>query len=182
MITKEKISGPDIVVTHTPYNWTLRITLTNTGGSPAQGVVVYDVIPAEFGVAEYWASEGTASFVQSGDGELGSTSLTWIIGILSPGREAVLEFTISTILNPAGKQEFTSPGIYSLNDGAWVTWVDPVSGLKLSDGPTPPITVTAYDPIKIEIEIDIPIDDRDYEFYIKGEFTPWLKSYLRRRL
>jgi hypothetical protein len=44
--------------------------------------------------------------------------LTWEIGYLDPGVEAKLAFHISTDLNPAGKQEYTSPGCYELNSGA----------------------------------------------------------------
>lgn len=43
--------------------------------------------------------------------------LFWHVGTLAPGESAHLFFLVSTDLNPAGKQEYTSPGCYELNSG-----------------------------------------------------------------
>jgi len=46
--------------------------------------------------------------------------LFWDIGTHEPGEYATLYLTMATDLNPAGKQEYTSPGTYELNSGAVV--------------------------------------------------------------
>ncbi|MEW5936568.1 MAG: PKD domain-containing protein [Candidatus Thermoplasmatota archaeon] len=144
-ITKEKINGPDVVETHTCYGWTLEITVINEGGSFATDVYVYDVLPAELELINHTITHGTFAYVQNGHGQMGSTSLTWYVGSLGPQEEALLTLCIATTTNPAGHQEFTSPGTYSLNDGAWATGIDSLTGEVIVAGPTPPITVVAED-------------------------------------
>ncbi len=145
-IEKVKTNGPDVVETHTRYGWTLDITVTNLGGSDATDVIVHDVLPAELDLIDYTLTQGTLSYVQNGNDQMCSTSLTWNIGTMSPDGCATLTLVISTTTNPAGKQEFTSPGNYSLNDGAWVVGIDSLTGDELAAGPTPPIKVVAVDP------------------------------------
>ena len=57
---------------------------------------------------------------------------------------ATLIFEISTDLNPAGKQEYTSPGCYELNSGAVLKFT--YNGKKYS-AHTLPITVLVVDSI-----------------------------------
>ncbi|MCK4758045.1 MAG: PKD domain-containing protein, partial [Thermoplasmata archaeon] len=151
-IDKIKIAGPDVVETHTKYGWTLRITVSNIGDSDAQDVVMHDVLPAELELVAFTKSTGTFTFKQNGGGQMGSTALTWEIGTMVSGQSETLDIVISTRLNPAGKQEFTSPGTYSLNDGAWVTGFDAITGEGLLAGPTPNITVVAVDGEDAEVE------------------------------
>ncbi len=157
IIDKVKTSGPDIVETHTKNGWILMITVSNTGDSDALDVVVHDVLPAELELVDHSISKGTFSYEQNGGGKAGSTSLTWSLGNLAPGEICQLELVISTKLNPAGKQEFTSPGTYSLNDGAWVTGIDQITGEGLLDGPTSKITVIAIDGNDEEEDVATPI-------------------------
>lgn len=145
-IDKVKIDGLDIVETHTYNEWTLEISVWNDGGSNATDVVVHDVLPAELDLLSFTATDGALDSQQNGRGQMGSTSLTWNLDVLENGERAILTLVIGTTTNPAGKQEFTSPGTYSLNDGAWVTGTDSLTGFELSAGPTPPITVTAIEP------------------------------------
>jgi hypothetical protein len=44
----------------------------------------------------------------------------WIIGSMKENETKLAYIVISTDINPGGKQEFTSPGIYCLNSGATV--------------------------------------------------------------
>ena len=45
-------------------------------------------------------------------------------GILEPGDSACLELMVWTKKNPSGKQEYTSPGLYTLNSGPTAKWYD----------------------------------------------------------
>jgi uncharacterized repeat protein (TIGR01451 family) len=152
-ISKVKLSGIDEGFTDTYYEWELLITIENTGGSLATDVLVQDVLPAELGLLEISVTEGNVSTFGSGGtgtrsapggdgiGPLRATHITWEVGTLEPGQAEQLYMRICTRLNPAGHQEFTSPGIYSLNDGAYAQGLDTSTGDWISAGPTLPITV-----------------------------------------
>ncbi len=144
-IDKIKTSGPDEVFTHTKYGWVLQITVANTGDSDVLDVVVHDVLPAELELIDFTITTGVLIYGPNGVGQVGSTSLTWNIGTMAADEIHTLELVISTKPNPAGKQEFTSPGTYSLNDGAWVSGNDAITGEGSLVGPTPMITVIAID-------------------------------------
>jgi hypothetical protein len=68
-------------------------------------------------------SQGTYEFMYK-NGRSKKMYMTWNVGDLAPGEVATLEVIICTKPNPAGKQEYTSPGIYYLNSGATVKWRD----------------------------------------------------------
>ncbi|MBI5000962.1 MAG: DUF11 domain-containing protein [Euryarchaeota archaeon] len=158
-ISKVKLSGIDAGYTFTYYEWELQITVTNTGGSAATDVVVKDVLPAELDFVDMVASSGNATSMVTGDDSGGtrsalppptilpmrSTHIEWVIGYMAPGQSATLYMKICTRTNPAGKQEFTSSGLYSLNDGACLKAIDALTGGKIYAGPTPPITVDIAD-------------------------------------
>ena len=156
-ITKVKIDGPDIVETHSKHYWTLLITITNTGESSANDVIVKDVLPAELGLTDYTASMGCLIHEPTGEVMSGASHLTWELGTLAPDESATLSLEITTLLNPGGNQEFTSPGNYSLNDGAWATANDTATGQEISAGPTEPIIVTVFE--VPEEEPEEPIED-----------------------
>jgi len=82
-------------------------------------VVVTDRFGAEIEIIEPFPrmiTHGNAFYETKGNSE--KVFLTWNIGTLLKGETAILIFKISTDLNPAGKQEYTSPGCYELNSGA----------------------------------------------------------------
>ncbi len=151
-ISKIKLSGPDVVFTHSYSEWELKITVVNLNDSCAlNDVVVSDVLPAEIELLNFTLTQGILEVVERGQEGSGATDLTWRVGHLgSPGllcgpylAEMVLK--IGTKQNPAGKQEFTSPGTYILNEGAFATGINSVTGDAVEAGPTPSITVTAID-------------------------------------
>lgn len=151
-ISKIKTLGPDEVFTHTYTEWELRITVANLGQScTLTDVTVYDVLPAEIELLDYNLTQGTLETVKKGWGKMAATHLTWFVGhlgaqnLLCGPYQAELILKIATIKNPAGKQEFTSPGTYILNEGASATGTDGFTGDTISAGPTAPITVTAID-------------------------------------
>ncbi len=112
-LKKILIDGDETVKTGVKESWTFRIELINHGFS--KEFTIKDVIPAEFEISEIVVSNGNYTITQSGNGAMGSTKIFWTVK--TSGMEYI-EITISTKLNPAGKQEFTSPGIYFLNSGA----------------------------------------------------------------
>ena len=67
--------------------------------------------------------------------------LFWYIGSLKPGKTARLILLVSTDLNPAGHQEYTEPGIYEMNSGATLKFIDPEQNMQLS-AVTAPLYVT----------------------------------------
>jgi uncharacterized repeat protein (TIGR01451 family) len=153
VIEKVKISGPDEVFTHTYNEWELKITVANLGDScTLNDVTVHDVLPAELELLDYSPTQGTLDIRKPGKGKMGSTHLTWYVGHLgSPNAfcgpyQAELILKIATTQNPAGKQEFTSPGVYSLNDGATAKATVVETGEKITAGPTGTIKVTAIEP------------------------------------
>jgi PKD repeat protein len=140
-IEKEKISGPDEVYTHTYNEWELKITVSDYNHyNGYKNVIVYDVLPAELELLDYELTRGTLLAIIKGKGKMGSTHLTWNIGDLNGEAELILK--IGTRKNPAGKQEFTSPGKYLLNEGASVEGIDSSTGKTINAGPTEPIFVT----------------------------------------
>lgn len=132
-IEKILLSGNTSVSTHTFEQWTFRITLKNYGsGSYFE---VKDTIPAEFNVSSVNPSNGTYTLCKPGKGNMNPTKLNWRVYVES-GEEEYIDVSVYTRLNPAGKQEFTSPGDYILNEGAEIV------GLNVkSNG----IMVHAYD-------------------------------------
>jgi uncharacterized repeat protein (TIGR01451 family) len=184
-IVKVKTNGPDVVETHTYYTWTLEITVTNLGGSDANDVLVYDVLPAELALVVYSVTQGIFTSSQNGNGQSGSTSLMWDVGTLGSGDGASLTWVISTTTNPAGHQEFTSPGNYSLNDGAWAVGVDSLTGDEITAGPTPPITVQVLDLLNIDYSLEYlnpadetVVDGDGIHFYTSGVYPDKLHSVL----
>jgi PKD repeat protein len=143
-LSKTMISGDDEVFTHTYSEWTLEVTLSNPGGSSVFDIVVSDVLPAEFDLIGYELSQGTLTVHKNHD-KMNPTFLTWSVGTLRPGDDAVLTVTIGTTENPAGKQEFTSPGTYVINEGASAQGIDESTDEQISAGPTEQITVTAIE-------------------------------------
>lgn len=48
----------------------------------------------------------------------GATRIDWFIGTMAADTRCVLILDVSTDINPAGRQGFTSPGTYCINSGA----------------------------------------------------------------
>ncbi|MFH0816445.1 MAG: hypothetical protein V1934_06490 [Methanobacteriota archaeon] len=171
-ISKVMLSGITEGYTFTHYEWELLITVSNVGGSDAEDIVVRDVLPAELELLEMLPSDGTACYLNEGDAILQlrlppiiilpvvrATHITWTIAEMAPGAEETLCLKICTRVNPGGNQEFTFPGNYTLNDGAWLSATDTLTGDEISAGPTPPITVeiSGFIPQCLEPRIDLGI-------------------------
>ena len=65
-------------------------------------------------------------------------------GVLLPGQAVTLTMLVWTKLNPSGRQEYTSPGTYTLNSGPTMKWLD--EGGHQYSAEAPSILVEAYVP------------------------------------
>lgn len=65
-------------------------------------------------------------------GKTDKVHLFWYIGDLAPGETARIIILVSTDLNPAGHQEYTAPGVYEMNSGATLKFIDPEQDMQLS--------------------------------------------------
>jgi len=103
-------------------HWTMGIGVDLRWVSVAgaiENVVVTDRFGAELEIDQPFpvkCTHGTVSYYTEGNSD--KVFLTWNIGTLPFGEMAILIFKMSTDLNPAGHQEYTSPGCYELNSGA----------------------------------------------------------------
>jgi len=150
-VDKVRLSGPVVGFTHTYYEWELQIIINNTGGSIANDVLVKDVLPAELELLLTNASignvttqaPGTRSSPPSNEiSPVRSTHIFWVVGTLASGQSETLYLKVCTRVNPGGNQEFTSPGIYVINEGAYATGVDSLTGQQIISNPAQAITVT----------------------------------------
>ena len=111
--------GDGIIEVGERIEFDIVIHTENYWGIPAENVRLYDRFGAELEVVG-WYAEGTydndPDFYTKGKSE--KVFLYWDIGTHEPGEYATLYLTMATDLNPAGKQEYTSPGTYELNSGA----------------------------------------------------------------
>lgn len=104
-ISKVLLSGKKIVETHKKESWTFMISVED----PKPNSTVKDTIPGEFNIVSYSSTTGTVTIKTVGKAK----QIFWTLS-----ESGNLTITIETALNPSGKQEFTSPGWYYLNEGA----------------------------------------------------------------
>jgi len=99
--------------------WQLVIWIHNDpgvyGGSTLMDVVVTDNLAAELQIDDYSTTRGTVSWYTTGKSD--KVHLKWSMDNLPANWNAYLYLTVSTDLNPSGRQEYTSPGCYELNSG-----------------------------------------------------------------
>lgn len=110
--------GDGIIEVGEQVIWILSIVLHNNLTSTMTDVVVEDRLAAELAINTtfgFQKTKGSVSYYTTGKSE--KVHLTWEVGDLAPGELVVLWFKVYTDLNPAGRQEYTSPGIYELNSG-----------------------------------------------------------------
>lgn len=96
--------------------WLVTITVDNVNGAPITDVTVDDRFGGEYCVALRSRTQGTVVITASGTTE--KPMVRWTVGTIPAGGRATLVLRVSTDHNPAGKQEFTTPGVYTMNSGA----------------------------------------------------------------
>ncbi|MHA2474117.1 MAG: hypothetical protein ACXAES_12890 [Promethearchaeota archaeon] len=87
-------------------NWTLVIVVMNLYDFPMENVVVTDILPPQLEVYDIVYHDGEEpAYDKKGKKDSGATHINWTIGDLEPKEFAVLDLTIGTGVNPAGKQQ-----------------------------------------------------------------------------
>lgn len=107
----------------------MTITVLNTHPVEIRGVTVSDNFGAEVAVTGITVSQGNFSTFLTGASQ--KVHLDWNVGTVPAGGSAVLECIATTKLNPSGRQEYTSPGVYQLNSGAKLIYT-PLGGSRCS--------------------------------------------------
>ncbi|MEW6046437.1 MAG: hypothetical protein AB1609_08140 [Bacillota bacterium] len=103
--------------------WAVTWTVANISAGTVFNVRLGNNYSAEIDVApsSVDASRGQVTVAPVG-GPNSATAVAWSIGDMPAGSTAVLSFHIATGLNPAGKQQYTSPGDYCLDSALTVKW------------------------------------------------------------
>ncbi len=158
-------TDPANVPIETCVVWLVTITASNPHSYSITEVVVTDNFSAEM-AGEPLGSIPVDLFIKTHSrGKSGKESfetqyrITWYVtwqsgepadpetidnsGWLEPGGSATLEILVWTKLNPSGRQEYTSPGTYTLNSGPTMKWRDPDGYQGSNEGP--PLNITAYE-------------------------------------
>ena len=143
----------DYVPIRTCIVWVVRIDISNPFSYPIHNVIVTDHFGAELNGE--LIEEGMPVEVTTPPPQLRitwyPTCLSWDGtqcldngGILASGESATLNMLVWTEKNPAGKQEYTSPGSYTLNSGPTMKWRDPQDHQGSSEGDS--LVVVVYEP------------------------------------
>lgn len=141
--------GPTQVPTSTRMEWTFYFIVKNDTEATMRDLVLTDRFGAELDALDYYevnfvyASPGW-TFEQSTSKSGQQDRIRWTIDELAPMNRGLLVLTVATKTNPAGKQQYASPGTYTLNSGAVLKWRD-AAGPNNSET-TEPIEVTAVSP------------------------------------
>lgn len=99
-IAKTMLTGPTDPIAGQNYEWTGRITLTNTGKSQATILNVVDVVALDVvSIFESTAvSQGSTAYNE------GNKTLTWTVGDLEAGESATLDFIENGLFYTSGNQ------------------------------------------------------------------------------
>ena len=127
----------------TETQWAVVMDIINPFPYTMTNTIISDRFGAEIEMdEEVLVTHGTYDITTKGKSE--KMFLNWNIGDLESGETARLILLVSTDLNPAGIQEYSSPGIYELNSGATLKFIDPEQDMQLS-AVTDSIYVTVLD-------------------------------------
>lgn len=158
------VTSPSSVPIFTCIAWIVELTAQNPHTYPITNVTVGDNFSAELGAEPLsslpvdltiiWHTAGKAKqkqfptqyridwFVTYISGDLDDPESIDNSGVMQPGESQTLTMMVWTKLNPSGRQEYTSPGTYTLNSGPVMKWYD-LDGHKFSfEGEQ--LNVTAY--------------------------------------
>lgn len=118
----ESFTGPATCELGVDCAWILRIEVKSTV-SDLNNVLVEETLSADIEVNTAVASHGTVHVDPMGSKpDKSSLNITWTINSLTMGQMAYIVLEISTDLNPAGRQEYTSCGCNNLNSGPRLTY------------------------------------------------------------
>ena len=149
-LTSSATRNPDgtwTVPTGERVEWAVLWTIANASGQTVSDVRLGDNFSAEMDVDTRSISGSTGrADAQHVGGPHSATAVTWSIGTMPPGSSAQLSFRVGTGLNPAGKQEYTSPGQHCMDSGLTVKW-------KGGSYPLPPVCLVAKERPWIQVEV-----------------------------
>jgi murein DD-endopeptidase MepM/ murein hydrolase activator NlpD len=114
--------GAAAVQLYAKNSWNLTYTITNVYDYEIYDLTVKDHFGANLDVAFLSSTKGLYMQYTNKPGR--QQRFTWSIETLAPSETVTLILEVSTGLNPAQKQEFTSAGLKVLNSGANVKWLD----------------------------------------------------------
>jgi hypothetical protein len=138
---------PYVVPAYTCVVWLVTVHFTNPNDYPITNVVVTDRWGAELGGVPLDEESPVNLFIKTHSrGKANKESfetqyrITWYVtyqsgnvafpeevdnsGVVGPGEEEYLQLYVWTKLNPSGRQEYTTPGTYTLNSGPTAKWFD----------------------------------------------------------
>ncbi|NYT12538.1 MAG: hypothetical protein GKC03_08345 [Methanomassiliicoccales archaeon] len=118
--------GPDVVIVNTNNSWEFTFIVKNNFDYDMVDAILKDHFGAEL---DYIADSVMANLLTEYDisyskGTMKQVRMEWSLDQIVEGEAFMLQMTVYTKLNPAGKQEYTSPGTYDLNSGATLKWYD----------------------------------------------------------
>ncbi|MFW9784624.1 MAG: FG-GAP-like repeat-containing protein [Candidatus Heimdallarchaeota archaeon] len=120
-------------LTNTEVQFAIEVEVTNPFGYTMEDTKITDRFGAEIELdlpIPFYITHGTVDHYTKG--KSAKVFLTWDIGDLLPGETARLILLVSTDLNPAGHQEYTTSDVYELNSGATLKFIDPEQDMQLS--------------------------------------------------
>jgi hypothetical protein len=118
--------GPDVVIVGTNVSWEFTFIVKNNFDYDMVDAILKDHFGAEL---DYIADSVMANLLTEYDisyskGKMKQVRMEWSLDQILEGEAFMLQMTVYTKHNPAGKQEYTSPGTYDLNSGATLKWYD----------------------------------------------------------
>jgi hypothetical protein len=164
----ENVQWAIVIDVVNPFSYVMEDTvITDRFGAEIE---LDDAVPETEEIDEVSITHGDWSYYTRG--ESAKVFLRWDIGDLDPGETARLILLVSTDLNPAGHQEYTSPGEYELNSGATLKFIDSEQDTQLS----------AYtDSIIVTAEEDPPMDQPEVTIHEdRAVRYPLLQRILQR--
>lgn len=166
----EGVTEPGYVPIETCVVWVVTIMVMNPHDYPINNVTVKDNFSAEVGASGDETLPYDLDFKEHSRGKsnkepfITQYRITWYVtyvsgnvedpedpldpldnsGEMLPGDSEYLVLLVWTKLNPSGRQEYTTPGTYTLNSGPTAKWLDPDGHQFSSEGDS--LYVVAYDP------------------------------------
>jgi hypothetical protein len=118
--------GPGVVIVGTNNSWEFTFIVKNNFDYDMVDAILKDHFGAEL---DYIADSVMANLLTEYDifysnGKMKQVRMEWSLDQIVEGEAFMLQMTVYTKLNPAEKQEYTSPGTYYLNSGATLKWYD----------------------------------------------------------
>ncbi len=143
----------------TDVHWRIEVVVRNRTADTITDAVVTDRFSADIELGQHGPNEGyplyegAVAAITCGDVNIepvsqaqpeGATLVTWTIGTMAPKSSCRLSVRVSTDINPAGQQEYTSPGEHCLNSGATLKYNDALGAQQSRN--SGPLCVTTVNP------------------------------------